>query len=136
MHNQRKFTRATFSLQAELDHRGKISQGEVVNLSLQGLLVRTRATIQPGEPLRITLRVTGQTSSLAIHADATAVRATAEGVAVRFEKVDLDSYIHLRHLLADKVGGVDKIDQEFINYIQEHESFIVHIKHVPLQKMA
>jgi hypothetical protein len=136
MPNQRKFTRATFSLKAEIDHRGKVTEGEVVNLSLQGLLARTSATIKPGEPLRITLRVTGQTSTLAIHADATAVRTSAEGVAVRFEKVDLDSYVHLRHILADKIGGLDKLDEEFINYIQENESFIVQIKQAPVPKMA
>ena len=133
MENRRKFSRVPFSVKGELQWRGNKTHGEVSDLSLQGMFFRTQASCEPGETLEVTLHLAGKSSDLAIHVEGVVVRSARDGVALRFEHLDLDSFVHLRSILAYNTGDADKIDEEFMRYIKEKESFIIHKRCEPLE---
>ena len=124
MDDKRKFSRVPFVVKAQIDWQGKVLAGEVSNLSLRGMLVHVPETIPVGEKLASTLQLTGDSSDLKVTIVAKVVRTDAKGIGLEFEQMDLDSFIHLRNIVAYNSGNADLIDQEFMNFIK-HRGFAI-----------
>jgi hypothetical protein len=78
------------------------------------LRVKERVKVNRGELLDITISLTGDTSSLSISVKGSVVRIDQDGVALEFEKIDLDSFVHLKNIVAYNDGDEKKIMEEFI----------------------
>jgi hypothetical protein len=68
-------------------------RGEVENLSLKGLFVKTCSTIPMNETVDVTLYFLGDTERLSFNLQGKVVRITDEGIGLSFKRIDVDSLI-------------------------------------------
>jgi hypothetical protein len=115
MAQKRKTTRVLFEAKAELRHQGRIITGQVRNLSMKGMLLNTTEQIDPGAQAAITISLSGTSSELSLTINGHVVRMEPSGMAIEFETMDLDTFVHLRSIVAYNEGDENKIMDEFYN---------------------
>jgi hypothetical protein len=119
---KRELTRVAFDIEAIIKYQEHTFSGKVDNLSLKGMFIRTKEKIKLNDTIEIIIHLAGQTSDLEINLNGTVVRIIDEGVGVQFQKVDLDSFIHLRNIVAYNSGDEDKVMDEFFSFINNHKN--------------
>jgi uncharacterized protein YhfF len=70
--------------------------------------------------VNVEIHLSGTTSMLKVELKGRIVRAETRGMAIRFEEIDLDSFIHLRNIIAFNEGDGDKVMNEFYQYLKKH----------------
>ena len=115
---KRHFTRIPFQSEAMVQYKDKTFQGEVENLSLKGMFFKAGSEIPLNVPVEIKIFLSGTSSELAINVSGKVVRQDQEGLAVRFEKLDMDSFIHLKNVVAYNTGDEAQVMEEFYNYLK------------------
>lgn len=115
---KRNFTRVHFETEATVFFRGTKIRGEVRDLSLKGLFLETSESIPPGESLEIKISLSGASSELSIRLKGTSVRQEHDGVAVGFQEMDLDSFIHLRNTIAYNRVDEEEVMDEVFRFIE------------------
>ncbi|MFO8048881.1 MAG: PilZ domain-containing protein [Desulfosudaceae bacterium] len=116
---QRRGTRVVFRVKAKMEYDGRIVEGEVLNLSLKGMLVDTDIDIPENQELAIKVYLSGTTSEVNLNMKGEVVRSDQTGVAIEFREIDLDSFIHLRSVVGYNEGDEDKVMKEFYNIIHD-----------------
>lgn len=118
---KRKLSRVNFNIRALLSYKGLNFEGDVENLSLSGIFIRTGNKLDIGlnETMDIKINMLGSSSDLNINLKGIVVRNDEKGIGLKFEKVDLDSFIHLKNIIAYNFGDEDRIMDEFFNFISE-----------------
>jgi len=115
MTDKRKFTRV--ELQTKALVRGAQIQvdGEVRNLSLDGLFLLAEGRVPIGETVSVEMVLSGPSTELSIELDARVVRHDERGFALRFERMAFafDAYLHLRNVIAYQRGDIDATAEEF-----------------------
>lgn len=96
--NNRRYSRVNWHSQAVVTAGGSDALGPVLDISLNGVLVGTDPGQGPGAPCDVRIQL-GDDPEQSIAASGEVVRRDAQGVAVRFETMDLDSAAHLRRLV-------------------------------------
>lgn len=119
--DHRKFSRVPFQIEATLKHNDSVITGDVTNLSLQGLFVTTDEKLKIGSIVNITIHLLGSASRLALEMMGTVQRIENDGFAVRFTDIDIDSFIHLKSIVAYNMGDPDLVEDEFRSYIKEQK---------------
>lgn len=109
---RRTNTRVRFRAHAGVDWHGQRVPGEVCNLSLKGMFIRTEVPMQVGDIVGVSLQLTGGNTQLNIDLPGKVVRANEEGVGILFEDLDIDSFAHLRMIVSLNDGDPDKILNE------------------------
>lgn len=117
MVNNRNFSRVNFTIDALLTQADKTIKGEVKNVSLQGIFVETDDKLDAALPLDITFQLSGADPDTAIKATGSVVRMEDNGIALKFTKLDVDSFAHLRNIVSYQYGDGDKIIGEFFKYL-------------------
>lgn len=123
MEEKRKLSRVLFHIRA-LIKKGELEfTGKVENLSLNGLLIQlpegTKA-LQAEDAVEVTIDLAGESSGLFINVAGEVARVEADGaVAIHISHIDLDSFVHLKNIMAYNSGDYDKIMDEFMDSIQE-----------------
>ena len=117
--NKRKFSRVAFNLKAYFNCRAVSFKGEVENLSLNGMLVKTGEKLQLGDLVEITLYLSGTANPLDISINilATVVRVEEEALVLQFREMDMDCFGWLKNVIAYNDGDGDKIMDELLNTI-------------------
>lgn len=115
---KRHFTRIPFKSEAMVQYKDKTFQGEVENLSLKGMFFKAGSEIPLNVPVEIKIFLSGTSSELAINVSGKVVRQDQEGLAVRFEKLDMDSFIHLKNVVAHNTGDEAHVMEEFYSYLK------------------
>jgi hypothetical protein len=110
---KRSNTRVSFNSRAEVRYGNTLVEGEVRNLSLKGVLIATEERIPEGEEVAVTIHMTGVGSQLALQMEAEVVRSEEASLGLKFTEVDLDTFIHLRNIVAYNEGDDEKIMNEF-----------------------
>jgi hypothetical protein len=110
---KRSNTRVSFNSRAEVRFDGRVVEGEVRNLSLKGVLILTDQEIPQGQEVDVTIHLTGVGSQLSLRMEAEVVRAEGGQLGLHFTEVDLDTFIHLRNIVAYNEGDDEKIMNEF-----------------------
>ncbi len=113
MHQKRKNTRILFEASAELRHQDRIIAGQVRNLSMKGMLLTTEENIPPQTRVTIAISLSGTSSELSLVIKGRVVRMESSGIAIEFAEMDLDTFIHLRSIVAYNEGDEKKIMDEF-----------------------
>ena len=115
---KRKFTRTPFEMEIRVvtDDRVAISH-RLKNISLGGAFVVLEKPLPEGSLCIITIDLIGPKSLLQLEVEGEVIRSELEGMAVKFTKIDVDSLVHLKHLI--KVHSLDPeaIDREFAQEI-------------------
>lgn len=114
---RRKHTRVPFEVTATVQTGGTAISGTVDNLSMKGMLLATSETLPAGSPLMIRINLSGSSSELFISLRGRAIRQTEAGAAIEFVEMDLDSFTHLRNIIAQNSGAPEAVYQEYLKSI-------------------
>ncbi len=112
---KRKFTRIPFETTI------KVTAGTTVivsnrsrDIGLGGAFVVTEGTSLPeSTSCVLEIDLIGPASLLRIQVEAEVVRVDEEGMAMKFTKIDLDSLVHLRHLIRVHAQDPETVDAEY-----------------------
>jgi hypothetical protein len=119
---KRNFSRINFNVGTIIKWQDSSFKGEVENLSLQGMLARITESIPAGAEVEITIYLTGVSPQIPINLQGEVIRSSEEGLALKFVKMNTDSFIHLRNIMAHNTGDSSKVMDELFNFIKhKHE---------------
>ncbi len=114
---KRELVRVPFQIDATISDENRTVQGKIENISLKGMFILTDGQFKLNDMVQVTIHLAGESSDLEIDVSGIIVRKNEKGIGVRFEKVDLDSFIHLRNIVAYNSGDEDQVMDEFCNFI-------------------
>lgn len=119
---KRKFTRIPFRTEI------RITAGEVTRVSdrlrdigLGGAFIFIDDTFPEATPCTLDLELKGRASLLRIQVEGEVLRVEDEGIAVKFTKIDLDSLLHLKHVIKVLTQDPKLVDHEFATNLLEVE---------------
>ncbi len=118
---KRELVRVPFQIDATISDENRTVQGKIENISLKGMFILTDGQFKLNDMVQITIHLAGESSDLEIDVTGIIVRKNEKGIGVRFEKVDLDSFIHLRNIVAYNSGDEDQVMDEFCNFINHKD---------------
>lgn len=95
----RQFSRVPFREEALLTAVDSTFPGTVENLSMNGMLVITTQHLPVGEPVTVTLTLTGIEPQITLDFPGNISRQTENGMGIHFDKLDPDVYGHLRNII-------------------------------------
>ncbi|MBN2402214.1 MAG: PilZ domain-containing protein [Spirochaetes bacterium] len=110
---KRSNTRVTFGVGAVIKYKRQTIKCKVINLSLNGVLVKAMKEIPKDAKVRVGISMEGSTSKLKINIEGIVARSSAAETAIIFNSIDLDSFIHLKNIVAYNEGNEEKIMREF-----------------------
>ena len=93
---KRNFTRVKLNADVLLEHNGASLVGELDDISLKGMFVRTSLTIPISEPVHVTVNAYPYTG---IELDARVVRSGENGVELEINRMAVESFVRLRDLI-------------------------------------
>lgn len=112
---RRKFTRVPFSTRIIITAESKsIFSERMRDISLGGAYFYVDDALPEKTPCTLNIELFGPASLLSIRMEAEIVRVDEKGMAVEFTKMDLDSLIHLRHLIRVHAMDPELMDEEFM----------------------
>ena len=115
----RKFSRVKFNVNATVTIAERQFSGKVLNLSMKGMFLATEERPALGESVEITIQLSGAAPDLAITCAGHVYRSDEEGVGFTFEKIDLDSYTHLKNIISYNIDDPEKVMEEIYHSIDE-----------------
>jgi len=113
---KRNFSRVDFRIVATVKHGARQFVGAVSNLSLGGVFLVTDQRLPIGEVAEILIALDDQPEN-SVTMTGRVARAAPEGIAINFEKMDSDSYIHLKNLVALNSGDEGRIQDEMVDHV-------------------
>ena len=119
---KRNFTRVTFDSEATVHYGDLTIRGKIDNLSLQGMLLRTSEKVPLNEEVEIKVSLSGASSELVVSLTGKAIRGTEDFLAFKFDGMDLDSFIHLKNIIAYNMGNEREVMEEFFKYMERDRS--------------
>lgn len=115
----RKFSRVRFNVNAAIETVGRKFYGGVENLSMNGMFLVTSERLNIGEQVDITILLDGSDPEISVGFCGRVSRVTDEGLGFNFEKIDLDSYTHLKNIIAYNIDDAEKVNDEIHHSIDE-----------------
>ena len=115
----RKFSRVQFNVEATIKAGERQFQGGVENLSMTGMFLVTDERLVEGEAVDITIILTGTEPPISVNFNGKVSRVIGNGMGFIFEKIDLDSYMHLKNIVAYNIDDAEKVLEEICQSIDE-----------------
>ncbi len=108
---QRRFQRIPFDGQARLYSSVAMWETSVIDLSLRGALIKKPASWEgkKGMNLRLELRLPAM---VIISMGVTAANVTDESIGLRVERMDFDSFSHLKRMVELNLGEAELLNRE------------------------
>jgi len=113
--DERNKSRVVFHVNASLQYDNHTVNGDVENLSTNGMFMNSAEKIPVDTDVEISIYLSGTTSELSININGVVVRNESKGVAVNFKEIEFDSFIHLRNIIEFNTAGDSEIMKEFKN---------------------
>lgn len=111
---KREFTRVPFKTEVRLTAAGKtIISNKLRNISLGGAFISSDETFPLGAVCLLEIKLTGPATLLKIGIEAKVMRTEDNGIGVKFTRMDVDSLIHLRHIVRIQSGDPKEVDLEY-----------------------
>lgn len=117
MQERRNFTRVDFKVSALLQAEGVALKGEVKDVSMHGLYLETDQLLPIGTPIEVTIYLSASIDPVVINVSGTVARHMPGGIGCAFDKMDLDSFAHLRSVISYQGGDESKVMAEFAEYV-------------------
>lgn len=114
---KRQFTRVGFKIYAAVTFEGATFEGRVDNISLHGVYITEVTDLPAGSPAEICITLNPMEPEVVIRVTGVVVRSGSEGTAFEFNRMDVDSFIHLRKLVSYAICDGDTIMGEFASYV-------------------
>jgi hypothetical protein len=122
MQDRRNFSRVDFKVSALLQTDGTAIKGEVKDLSLHGLYLETQEIIPIGTTVEITIYLSATPEPVVINVSGSVARIVPGGLGCTFDKMDVDSFAHLRSIISYQSGSDDsKIISEFTDFVARNQ---------------
>lgn len=121
--NQREFTRVKVAIHVELRMGGNVViQGELDNVSFNGLLLRCETILPEQTPCLVFLHLNGGQGGPTIEAQGLVIRTEPHKLAVQFtELIGNESTQHLRNLVLYNSGTqANRVEAEFESHVGLH----------------
>lgn len=115
----RKFSRVNFKVAAMIQTAERSFTGDVENLSMSGMFLVTEERLQLNDPVGITIILTGTAPEVSVSFEGRVSRIIDTGMAFTFEKIDLDSFTHLKNIIAYNIDDAEKVMEEIYHSIDE-----------------
>ena len=111
---KREFTRVPFRTEVKLSAANKtIVSNDLQNISLGGAFISSEESFPPGTMCFLEIKLTGPASLLKIGVEAKVVRVEEHGMGIRFNRMDVDSLIHLRHIVKIQSEDPKEVELEY-----------------------
>ena len=124
MTEKRRFTRTPFETEIRVisDDRMVISN-HLRDISLGGAYLHVEKPLAKGKLCILGIDLIGPRSLLRVEIEGEVARVDDEGMAVKFTRIDVDSLVHLRHLIKVHSQDPETIDCEFeSNFLDKDDS--------------
>lgn len=108
----RKSSRVRFNVVASIAAADRQFKGSVENLSMTGMFLVTKERFAKDESAEITIVLTCIVPEISVKFNGVVTRIAEDGVGITFEKMDLDSYIHLKNIIAYNSDDAEKVEEE------------------------
>lgn len=115
----RKFSRVNFQVDATIKAGDRQFHGNVENLSMSGMFMETGERLSIGDEVDITIILTGTNPEISVNFIGKVCRVIDDGLGFTFEKIDLDSYTHLKNIIAYNIDDSEKVMEEIYHSIDE-----------------
>ena len=119
---KRVLSRVDFNIKAVLSSENDKIEGEVQNLSLNGMFLITEKEVKENVLYNIEISLQSSSSDIKILIKGLSVRKDDAGHAFTFSEIDLDSFIALKNVIAYNSGSMDKIENEFKDFIDQKKA--------------
>lgn len=117
--SMRKFSRVPFQVVGTVvASDGRSFKGQIGNLSMNGLFLLTLEQLPMGEAVEIHISLSGSDPEISVAFSGRVSRIQDDGIGFHFEKVDLDSYTHLKNIIAYNIEDPDKVMDEICSDIE------------------
>ncbi len=116
----RKFSRVQFNVGATIRAAGRQFQGAVENLSMTGMFLVTDEHLALEDPAAIGIVLTGILPEISVKFNGIVTRITEGGIGFTFEKMNPESYMHLKNIIAYNCEDAEKVADDIGHYIDEH----------------
>ncbi len=100
MSNKRESQRVIYEADARIVSDREPSSGPIKDLSLKGIFVKTIMEAEIDSEVIVELHLSGSTTDLSFRINGIVERITDQGVGIKFKDMELDSYIHLKNIVA------------------------------------
>ena len=112
MQDRRNFSRIKFVASVQVEFNDEIFEGELLDISLNGALLRSRAhvPIEKGDFCKLGFYL--HPSEISLDFDAEVVHLHQNKLGFKFLSEDIDTMTHLRRLLELNIGDHDRITRE------------------------
>jgi len=117
MQDKRNFSRVDFKVSALLQCNGTAIKGEVKDVSLRGIYVLTDEVIPVGSPVEITIYLSSTDPPIVISVSGSVARLVPGGIGCVFDKMDVDSFTHLRSIISYQGVDESRAMAEFTEYM-------------------
>jgi len=114
---KRHFSRVDYHVHAVIVCDGETIQAEVENLSLKGVLVRSDSILPMGKEAEISITLSNVSPPVKINLVGQVVRAQEGELGFSFNRIELESFIHLRNIVSICKGDADSVMDEFIDFV-------------------
>ena len=115
----RQFSRVNFRMAATIKTAERQFQGNVENLSMRGMFLVTEECLAVGDMVEITIALSGTSPEISVSFEGKVCRIVENGLGFNFEKIDLDSYTHLKNIIAYNSDDAEKVMEEIYHSIDE-----------------
>ena len=115
----RRFSRVNFRMAATIKTVDRQFQGNVENLSMRGMFLVTEEHLSVGDMVGITIALSGTSPEISVSFEGKVCRVVENGLGFNFEKIDLDSYTHLKNIIAYNSDDAEKVMEEIYHSIDE-----------------
>ena len=114
---KRNYLRTKYLSRAFIKLNDEVVVGEITNLSLNGAMVKLNDShkLNMYDHIELEMFISNNETDIKINSTGVIVRLEDVEIGVRFEVMDLDSFTHLRNIIAYNTGEYDKIMEELIN---------------------
>jgi len=107
---KRHGSRVPFKTEAEITVGGATIKGEIKNLSLNGLFLLTDNILDTGLSVDVAIELSGSSTKLTISLKGIVTRQEENGISLKFDEMELDSFIHLKNILHYSNKDMDDFD--------------------------
>ena len=118
MNERRTFSRVPFVADAMLVFAGGQLPAELLDLSLAGALVACADAAAPGRGETVTLVLALGDNALVLEMGARVAHREGDHFGLAFERVELETMVHLRRLLELNLGDAERIKREVFELIR------------------
>jgi hypothetical protein len=84
-------------------------------ISIKGVFVRTQEKIPEGTPCDLEILLTGSSTKLALTIKGLITRQEETGLAIGFDSMDLDSFMHLKNIILYNASDPEEVEKEMLS---------------------